>query len=80
MKWVVYISEFDMLFKTITVIKGQVVANFSTEFAHIPEMEEEMELVEPLTWNPFVDGSSGEIVMGQECSCSTQKNISLITI
>lgn len=23
-----------------------------------------MELVEPLTWNPFVDGSSGEISYG----------------
>lgn len=43
------------------VIKGQALANFVTKFANVLEVEEVMELVEPFTWNLFVDGSTEKI-------------------
>lgn len=61
LKWVVGLSEFDIVFKLRTIVKGQILADFVAEFTLVPEMEEEMESVEPPTWNLFVDGSSRDI-------------------
>lgn len=47
MKCVMDLSEFDMLFKTRTAIKGQAITDFVTNFANIPKVEEVMEPVEP---------------------------------
>lgn len=38
--------------------------NFVTELARATEMETIMEPAEPSTWNPFMDGSSGEAGSG----------------
>lgn len=61
LKWVVGLSKFDIVFKLRTVAKGQILADFVAEFTLVPEMEEEMESVEPPTWSLFVDGSSRDI-------------------
>lgn len=63
MKWTVEISEFDIIFKARTSIKGQALTNFFAKFANILEMKKVMKLVElppRHTWNQFVDGSSEE--------------------
>ncbi|XP_022864755.1 uncharacterized protein LOC111384672 [Olea europaea var. sylvestris] len=60
LKWVVELSEFDIVFTTRASIKGQALANFVAEFTNVSEVEEVMEPVEPPTWNLFVDGLAGE--------------------
>lgn len=60
LKWAVKLTEFDIVYKIRTAVKGQALTDFVAEFTPVPEVEEEMEPVEPPTWNLYVDGSSGE--------------------
>ncbi|XP_022881077.1 uncharacterized protein LOC111398398 [Olea europaea var. sylvestris] len=64
LKWTVELSEFDLMFKARTAIKGQALADFVAEFANLPKVDEIMEPVEPPTWNLFIDGSTGDAGSG----------------
>lgn len=57
MKWVVKLSEFDLVFKIRTPFKGQTLADLIVDFTHISEMEKEIEHAKPSMWNLFVVGS-----------------------
>lgn len=43
MKWEVELSEYDILFKTRTTIKGQVLVDFVVEFANVSDVKEVIE-------------------------------------
>ncbi|XP_022843269.1 uncharacterized protein LOC111366805 [Olea europaea var. sylvestris] len=64
LKWVIELSEFDILFRPRHAIKGQTLTDFVAKFAKTLEMEATMEPVEPPMWKLFVDGSSGEAGSG----------------
>lgn len=64
LKWTIELSEFDLLFRSRHVIKGQALADFMVEFAKASEMEATMEPTKPPTWKLFIDGSSGETGSG----------------
>ncbi|XP_022858151.1 uncharacterized protein LOC111379057 [Olea europaea var. sylvestris] len=64
LKWAVELSEFDLVFKARAAIKGQALADFVVEFTNLPEVDEIMELIEPPTWNLFIDGSAGDASSG----------------
>ncbi|XP_022871364.1 uncharacterized protein LOC111390538 [Olea europaea var. sylvestris] len=61
LKWVIELSEFDILFRPRHAIKGQDLTDFVVEFAKAPKMEATMEPAELPTWKLFVDGSLGEV-------------------
>lgn len=53
MIWAIELMEFDITFKTRAAVKWQALADFVTEFIPILEINP----VDPLIWNLFVDGS-----------------------
>ena len=59
-KWSVELSQFDISYKPILSIKGQALADFVVEFAHIPEGSLEAQPQEVPTWKLYVNGSSGK--------------------
>ncbi|KAL2532476.1 Retrovirus-related Pol polyprotein from transposon [Abeliophyllum distichum] len=60
----VELSQFDISYKPRPSIKGQALADFVVEFAHIPVGSLETHPEEVPTWNLYVDGSSREVGAG----------------
>ena len=58
--WVVELSEFDIWYQPQTTIKGQVVADFITEFT----LKDGQEAEETPQWNIYTDGSSNRQARG----------------
>ena len=52
--WTVELSKFDIQYRPRTAIKGQAVANFTSEFAQLEDKREE----NVSQWNIHTDGSS----------------------
>ena len=52
-KWILALSEFDLRYESAKAVKGQVMADFITQY-HKPTIG----YVEPMPWTLFFDGSS----------------------
>ena len=58
MKWAIELSEFDIRYRSKTVIKGQVLADFIMEFASPEPARDAQVATDPSTWKLSVDGAS----------------------
>jgi hypothetical protein len=52
-KWILALSDFDLKFESAKAVKGQVMADFITQY-HRPSIN----YLEPIPWTIFFDGSS----------------------
>ena len=52
-KWILALSEFDLMYESAKAVKGQLIANFITQH-HKPGIR----YVELIPWTLFFDGSS----------------------
>jgi hypothetical protein len=57
-KWILALTEFDLRYESVNVVKGQAVADFVAQ--HHGSLQS---FVEPMPWTLFFDGSS----YGQGC-------------
>ena len=58
MKWAIELSEFDIIYRPKTAIKGQVLADFVMEFASSEPARDAQVATDPSTWKLSVDGAS----------------------
>ena len=58
MKWAIELSEFDIIYKLKTVIKGQVLADFVMEFTSTEPAENAQTPTDLLIWKLSVDGAT----------------------
>lgn len=66
MKWFVELTKFDIVYESSTSVKDQALVDFIVEFTNALDIEMAMEPADPLAWNLFVDGYSGQIGAGTE--------------
>ena len=60
--WAIELSEFDIQYRPRTAIKGQVIADFITEFTH----DEDKGAEESPQWSVHTDGSSNKQARGAD--------------
>ena len=58
MKWAIELSEFDIIYKSKTAIKGQVLADFIMEFTSAVPDESAQTMTDILIWKLSIDGAS----------------------
>ena len=58
MKWTIELSEFDIIYRPKTSIKGQVLADFVMEFASVEPARDAQAATDLSTWKLSVDGAS----------------------
>ena len=64
MKWSIELSEFDMMYKPKTAIKGQILADFVMEFTSAELAEDAQTTPDLLVWKLSVDGAANAQVSG----------------
>ena len=75
MKWAIELSEFDIRYRSKTVIKGQVLANFVMEFASAEPARDAQAATDLSTWKLSVDGASNAQGSGAGLILTSPKGI-----
>ena len=77
MKWAIELSEFDIIYKPKTAIKGQVLADFVMEFAPIELAKTTHAEGDLPNWKLFVDGASNAQGSGADLIITTPEGIDI---
>ena len=73
MKWAIELSEFDIRYKSKTVIKGQVLADFVMEFGSIEPAKNTQTMTDLPIWRLSVDGAANTQENGAELILTSPK-------
>ena len=77
MKWAIELSEFDIIYKPKTAIKGQVLADFVMEFTSAEPAKDAQTTTDLSIWKLFVDGASNAQGSGTGLILTSPKGIDI---
>ena len=65
-KWAFILSEFDLTYMPIKIVKGQAIADFLTEYPYLQMEENEQNFSQVLPWTMYFDRSHAKSMAGAE--------------